>query len=280
MIYMILINDKFVARERAFVDIEDRAFQFGDGVYEVIRFYDKKFFKMAEHMKRLERSATEIKLNLPYSINEIEKNLTKLMTDCEEQSGNIYLQITRGATDRVHLFPENTNPDLYAYAMPFERPTENIKNGVKAHLTEDIRWNRCDIKSLNLLANVLAKQEAKENGCFESILHRDNIVTEGSSTNMFIVKDDIIYTHPANNFILNGITRIVVIETIKQNNMQIKEETFSVEDLLNADEVFLTSTTSEVTPIIQVDEAVISDGTPGPVTKKLIRLFENKIGVN
>ena len=277
---MILLNDDFIKREKTSINLEDRGFQFGDGVYEVIRYYDKKTFKMEEHLKRLQRSAKNIRLQLPYSIEKIKNNLEKLMKESDIKSGNIYMQITRGVAARIHPFPKKAQPTLVAYVTPFKRPLDNMENGVKAHLTEDIRWNRCDIKSLNLLANVLAKQEAVDNESFESILHRNGIVTEGSSTNIFITKNNVIHTHPANNFILNGITRLEVIKLAKENNIEVKEETFTVEDLLKADEVFLTSTTSEVTPIIQVDDIIISDGIPGPITKKLIDLFEQLINAD
>lgn len=277
---MILLNDVFIKRDETFIDIEDRGFQFGDGVYEGIRYYDKKAFKMEEHLERLQRSAKNIRLQLPFSIEKIKSNIEKLMKDSDINSGNIYMQITRGVAGRNHPFPKKTQSTLVAYIIPFDRPVDNMKNGVKAYITEDIRWNRCDIKSLNLLANVLAKQEAIDNNSFESILHRNDTVTEGSSTNIFIVKNNLIYTHPANNFILNGITRVEVIKLAKKNNLEVKEETFTVEDLLKADEVFLTSTTSEVTPIIQVDDIVINDGKPGPVTKKLVELFEQLISAN
>src|SRR5690625_1922009 len=276
---MILLNNKFIKREEVSIDIEDRGFQFGDGIYEVIRYYNKRSFKMEKHLQRLLRSAKSIRLKLPYSIEEIKNNLETLMENSEINSGYIYLQMTRGIAERNHLFPQNTEETLVAYTKPYERPIENMKNGVKAHLTKDIRWERCDIKSINLLANVLAKQEAVDHGCYESILHRNGFVTEGSSTNMFIVKDNVIYTHPANYFILNGITRMEVIEMAKLNGLALREETFTVDELLQADEVFLTSTNAEVTPIVQVDDTVIGNGKPGLVTKKLIELFEQLINV-
>src|SRR5690625_2023075 len=225
---------------------------------------------MDKHLQRLLRSAKSIRLKLPYSIEEIKNNLETLMENSEINSGYIYLQMTRGIAERNHLFPQNTEATLVAYTTPYERPVENMNNGVKAHLTKDIRWERCDIKSINLLANVLAKQEAVDHGCYESILHRNGFVTEGSSTNMFIVQDNVIYTHPANYFILNGITRMEVIKMAKLNGLAIREEAFTVDDLFQAEEVFLTRRNAELKPMVQFVDTFMGMGKQGLVTQKLI----------
>lgn len=270
---MILMNDQLLARDEIVIDIEDRGYQFGDGVYEVVRFYDGKCFKMAEHLERLERSLREIHVELPYPMVDIEANLTKLMEASNVATGNIYIQITRGVAPRIHHFPEGAKATVVAYVMEFGRPVQNMENGIRATLLRDIRWERCDIKSLNLLGNVLAKDKAKKLGCEEAIMYRDTFVSEGSSTNVFIVQDGVLWTHPANNFILNGITRLAVIELAEKLGIPVREEAFSKEALLAADEVFITSTTAEVTPVVQVDEHVYGDGKPGDVTKQLRDAF-------
>src|SRR5699024_719688 len=197
------------------------------------------------------------------------------------EDGIVYIQITRGVAQRVHNFPGNTTPTLVAYTIKLNKPIENIANGVKTKLVEDIRWLRCDIKSLNLLGNVLAKQKAKDSHCFEAILFRknlgakENIVTEGTSTNVFIVKDHIIYTHPTTSLILNGITRQKVLDLIANLSLQVMEETFSTEEITSADEVFITSTTDEITPVIQIDKVIINKGIPGPITKQIQKEFKN-----
>lgn len=166
---------------------------------------------------------------------------------------------------------------MIGYTRENPRPLENIEKGVKATFVEDIRWLRCDIKTLNLLGAVLAKQEAHEKGCYEAILHRDNIVTEGASTNVFGVKDGILYTHPANHLILRGITRDVVMDCAEEINMPVKEIPFTTYEALNMDELFVTSTTSEITPVIEIDGKPINDGKVGEWTRKLQKQFEAKI---
>jgi D-alanine transaminase len=273
----ILLQDKLIFRNEATVDIEDRGYQFGDGVYEVIKVYDGKPFYLNKHLDRLERSALEIKLALPFAIDVIRDNLLELVKETSLIEGHIYLQITRGTSERTHHFPTNTESVFVAYTKKTNRPISQQQNGIKTILTEDIRWLRCDIKSLNLLGNVLAKQQAKESGADEAIFHRGDTVTEGSSTNLFIIKDRIIYTHPANNLILNGITRDVCFEIIENSNYKINQETFSVKDLLAADEVFVTSTTMEIVPVVQIDNKLVGDGNPGIITRSLQSEFEEYI---
>lgn len=264
-------------REDVVVDIEDRGYQFGDGVYEVVRFYNKKMFQLKAHMERLERSANEIGIKLPYELEKLTDYINELMDQSETETGNVYIQVTRGNAPRNHPFPEKAEPNIVAYVIPYERPTANMENGIKATLLDDLRWLRCDIKSINLLGSVLAKEEANQKGCVEAILHRDFGVTEGSSTNIFIVKDKVLYTHPANNYILNGITRLVVIDLAKELGFSVKEEVFTKEALLEADEVFMTSTTAEITPIIEVDDKKIASGEVGEVTKQLQAAYEKLI---
>ncbi|HEX7064900.1 MAG TPA: D-amino-acid transaminase [Bacillales bacterium] len=274
---MILFQNQFVKREEAVVDIEDRGYQFGDGIYEVIRVYKGQFFGMEGHLERLVRSTAEIRMELPMSVDDLEQKLTELVKANELGDGFVYLQITRGAAPRAHHFPEVSETVLTAYTKEMARPLDQMKDGIQTVLVEDVRWLRCDIKSLNLLANVMAKQEAKEHDCAEAIFHRGDIVTEGSSSNLMIVNDGELRTHPANNLILNGITRKKVFELAENLGLGVNEQEFTVEELLNADEAFITSTTSEVTPVVQVDNARIGDGEPGTVTRKLQQAFEASI---
>jgi D-alanine transaminase len=265
----ILFQDNFIAREDAKVDIEDRGYQFGDGIYEVIKVYNGKPFTFIEHMKRLERSADELHLSLPYSVQQIEENILELIEKNQLVNGHVYLQITRGVSERVHNFPERSTSMLVAYTKEAGRPIKQHEHGIKTVLTDDIRWLRCDIKSLNLLGNVLAKQKAKDQGAVEAIFHRGETVTEGSSSNLFIVKDGIMYTHPKTNLILHGITRDVCIQLANNLDVQIVEKAFTIDELLQADEVMITSTTMEITPVVKVDEQDIANGYPGEVTKRL-----------
>ncbi|WP_042345237.1 D-amino-acid transaminase [Bacillus massiliigorillae] len=274
----VIWQGNIVDRMDVHVDIEDRGYQFGDGIYEVIRVYKGCLFTGKEHINRLYESASKVRLHIPYSFQQMVDMLTRLVKENELQNGSIYVQVTRGVSPRNHLFPPATvETILSAYTKEFSRPVETIYNGVKAKTVEDIRWLKCDVKSLNLLGNVLAKQSAYEAGCFEAIQHRIGMVTEGSASNIAIVVDGKVKTHPANHLILNGIVRQVMLQTCVSNHIQVDEAPFTLEDLMRADEIFMTSTTSEITPIVEVDGTIIGNGMPGPITKKLQSYYEEEI---
>lgn len=274
----VIVNGEFVERSQAKVDIEDRGFQFGDGVYEVIRVYNGKMFTADEHLERLHVSGEKIGLKIPYSVEELKVQLAELIIKNDLKLGTIYMQFTRGVSPRNHPFPAETIvPGFTANIKHVGRPSENMDNGVKALLKEDVRWLLCDVKSLNLLGNLLAKQKAVAAGCFEAIQHRGETVTEGSASNISIVKDGKVFTHPATNLILNGITRRVFLDLCERNQIPFAEEAFTLTDLSEADEVFLSSTTAEIMPIIQINDKPVGAGASGPVTKKLQELFQQEI---
>ncbi|RXT13656.1 D-amino-acid transaminase [Ammoniphilus sp. CFH 90114] len=275
---MILYNDRLVDREDVRIDIEDRGYQFGDGVYEVVSIYEGEIFRLQEHLTRFEYSANQIGITLPVTLEKLQDNLHKLIEHHQLSNGQIYFQVTRGYAPRNHPFPEESHPVLTGYVTRRPRPVESMKNGVAAIITEDLRWLRCDIKSLNLLGSVLAKQKAAEQGAFEAIQHRNGTVTEGSASNLFMVRDNKLYTHPLGNLILGGISRIVVLELAAKLNIEVIEAPFSLEELHQADELFLTSTTSEVMPIVTLDGKPVKNGTPGAVTKQLQEAFSALIG--
>jgi D-alanine transaminase len=275
---MILFGDKFVTREQVNIDLEDRGYQFGDGVYEVIRVYYGKPFYLKDHMERLKHSLEEISIPLPYSLERLEELLEELIRINQLQEGNIYLQITRGiSSPRNHLFPAEAKPVLTAYTIHADRPLELTEKGVSVITTEDIRWLRCDIKSLNLLPNVLAKQKAKEAGCFEALFVRNGVFTEGSSSNVFFVKGNELYTHPSNQLILHGITRKIILQIAEEKQIPVHFEALPVEELHSVDECFLTGTNAEVMPVIRIDEQKVGSGKPGPVTRLIQQQFEQKI---
>lgn len=272
-----LWNDQIIEDEKVVISKEDRAYQFGDGVYEVVKVYNGQFFTLDEHLDRLYASAEKIRIAIPYTKDKMAMLLNELMEKNEINTGHVYFQVSRGASPRNHLFPEGVQAVITGNAVENPRPEANFENGVKATFVEDIRWLRCDIKSLNLLGAVLAKQEAYEKGCYEAILHRGEIVTEGSSSNISIIKDGVFYTHPADNYILNGITRQVILKCAEEIGLPVKEVPFTKSDLLAADEIIVSSTTSEITPIIEVDGTVIGNGKRGEWTCKLQEQFNTKI---
>ena len=273
-----IMNGKLINRSEAKVDIEDRGYQFGDGVYEVIRVYNGKMFTVKEHLERFVKSSDSIGISFPSTLEQLKSLLEELINKNKLQLGIIYMQLTRGVAPRNHAFPsEEVTPTLTAYTKEIARPVGNMKNGVKTILTEDIRWLRCDIKSLNLLGNLLAKQKATEEGGYEAIQHRAENITEGSSSNIFIVKNGVVITHESDNLILKGITKDVILKVCFENNIPVEERAFTLEELAGADEVFLSSTVSEVMPIVQIRDKKVTEGLPGSITRKLQKLFEQEI---
>lgn len=274
----VIVDDKVLDRTEAKVDIEDRGYQFGDGVYEVIRVYNGKMFTGIEHLNRLAESAEKIRMKLPYSPEELLARMEELISKNEVETGTVYMQFTRGTSPRNHVFPgEEVATTFVAYTRKVPRPVDPMEKGVRAILDEDIRWLRCDIKSLNLLGNLLSKQKAAEAGCFEAILHRGETVTEGSHSNISIVKDGVVITHQADNHILNGISRQKVLEICRNEGIPFEERAYTLEELSSADEVFSSGTTVEVMPVVEVAGKPVGNGQPGPVTRKLQTLFKAEI---
>jgi D-alanine transaminase len=269
----VLVDGEIVARSEVKVDMEDRGYQFGDGVYEVINVYDGVLFTLDEHIERLYRSANEIGISINFERDHLKNDIRKLIQENDMKKGGLYLQVTRGVAPRTHQYQKDISSKMVAYPLPYKEMEETRSTGVTAITEQDLRWLRCDIKSLNLLYNIMIKQKAYEQGAFEAILIRDGVVTEGTSSNVFIIKDGTIYTHPATNLILNGITRQKLLEVYQENGWAFKEKSFSSLELMEADEVFVTSTTSEVVPVISIDGKTVNDGSPGSFTRKIQQAF-------
>ncbi|MBC2328194.1 D-amino-acid transaminase [Listeria booriae] len=275
----VLVNNQLIERVEAKIDIEDRGYQFGDGVYEVVRAYNGQFFTYEEHIDRLYASANKIDLVIPFEKAELRELLEGLLKANNIGTGNVYLQVTRGIqSPRNHVVPElPLEGVLTASASEVPRDTTLFEQGRKAILEEDVRWLRCDIKSLNLLGNTMAKNKAHQAGAFEAILHRGEEVTEGSATNAYIIKDGTLMTHAADNLILSGITRQVILKVARDIGVPVAETGFTLTDLATADEVFISSTTIEVTPIIEIDGKQVRDGKRGPITKKIHDAFTDEV---
>jgi D-alanine transaminase len=278
---MLYVDGKWVEPGEAAVQPEDRGYNFGDGIYEVVRIYQGRLYQWDAHMVRLYRSAREIRMTLPWSEAELTAIARQLLVKnniTPADDAILYLQITRGAAPRQHDIPaDGIKPVIMAFVRRKERPLKEMQTGISAKLVADIRWLRCDIKTLNLLGAVLVKQEAKDAGASDCILHRDGIVTECSAANLFAVKNGELYTHPANHLILHGITRQTVIDLAKQAEIPVHEVAFDTTFLQQADELFLTGTTSEVMPIITVDGQPVGSGQVGPMVRRLQELFEANI---
>lgn len=268
----VLWNDQIVDREAVKIDIEDRGYQYGDGIYEVIRIYNGRCFMLGEHMTRLESSAQKIKLTLPYTISQLTENLKLLVKTEGITEGEIYLQITRGiASPRNHEFPsaEAVKGVVTANVIPFERPLEIQHAGLSATVLPDERWLHCDIKSLSLLGNLLALDQAIEAGFDDALLQRDGFFTEASASNLWFVIDGIVYTHPDGRLVLPGITKMKVLQLCQQLEIAYREEPVPVDALSNVQECFLTNSVWEIVPIVNVDGKSVGNGTLGSITKRL-----------
>ncbi|WP_440603600.1 D-amino-acid transaminase [Bacillus sp. GB_SG_008] len=253
----ILFNGSIVntKEKEPMISLEERGLQFGDGVYEVFRLYDGKPHLLDLHLDRFFQSMEEIELEPPFTKEELISQLQQLIEKNQfKEDGNVYIQISRGVQPRNHLFELNLQPTYYANIVPFPRPTTLMEDGIKVTVTEDIRWHRCHIKSLNLLPNIMIKNKIAKEGYYEAILVRNGIVTEGCHSNFFIVKDGTLITHPANQFILYGITRHHVISLAKQLNIPVEERQFSLQEVYEAEECFFTATPIEIVPVTQIGE--------------------------
>lgn len=267
MAEIVYLNGNFIPKNEAFVSPEDRGFNFADGIYEVIKYYGGKPFRYADHMDRLRRSLREISIDFD-DLDQFEVVFQTLLEQngLAIQEAGVYLQISRGSHTRIHQFPENIKPTVYTTVFPFSSKWDQLENGVKVITTEDIRWLRCDIKSISLLPNVLAAEKAHEQNAVEAIFIRNGIVTEGSHSSFMAVKNGVVYTHPDSNLILPGITKIVIREICRENNIRLIEEGIPATELINMDEMMIIGTGSEVTPVVQMDESLVGNGKPGPVT--------------
>ena len=269
------LNGNIYELDDAKIGIQDRGFLFGDGVYDVIKIYNSKPFRLSAHLDRFERSSLAIKIDIPSSKKEIE-NITKLLIEKSNCSdGFIYMQVTRGCAPRDHFFPTGVTPTLLIYVLDIGfPPSKRDIEPTKCITLSDERWMNCHIKSTNLLPNILAIQKAKEAGAGEAILYRpDGIVTEGTRTNIFAVIDNNILTHPESSLILAGITRSIAIDIFHNNDIPFFEKAFNLEDFKKATEVWTTSTGLEITPVKSIDGIMIDEAVPGPVCRYIIEEF-------
>lgn len=267
---IIMTQGNFLHRDSLNFPFEERGLQFGDGVYEVIRIYQGEYYLLTDHVNRLYRSLAVIDLSINQSKKELIALLNELLIKNKiTNDAHVYLQVTRGSVARNPVYPEVNLPNIFAYVKDTPRPINQLNNGVTAITYPDERWNNCYIKSLNLLPNILAKQKAKEHDAYEAILHKDGDVTDCSFSNIFLIKDNMIFTHPANESILHGCIRNKVKNFSKNLEIPFHETIFTLTDIKSADELFLTSSINEILPIIEVDNNLISTGKPGELTKKL-----------
>ena len=273
---IIYLNGDFLSHEEAKLSPFDRGFLFADGVYEVIRTYNGNSFKFEDHLNRLKRSLTSI--NLEYDLTNL-KNIICSLIEKNSLLNNeclIYIQVTRGISfPRTHHFPESPKPTIFISVTKINDNKPNLTNGVNVITQEDLRWQRCDIKSISLLPSVLANQQANENGAAETILYGNGLITEGTHTNFFAIKNSMVFTAPEGNRILSGVTRKVVLELCMKLDIIVKEEFIKKDDLQTFEEFFITSTTKEILPVLKIGLFAVPGNKPGKLTVKLQHEFKN-----
>ncbi len=268
---IVYFNGTFMPKDEVCISPDDRGFLFADGVYEVICTWDGRLFRADTHFKRLTHSLEALRIPQP-DLAELRHVARSLLTrnGLDRAGASIYIQITRGAAVRGHAFPSTpVSPTIYASVGPYTPPWEEWEDGVSAILVPDIRWARCDIKSLALLPNVLASQRATEAGAYDAIQIRDGVITEGSHTSVCAVFSGGLVTHPLTHHILGGVTRDVILELCRKLEIPHSEYPILEERLHNAAEVMLLGTTSGVMPVIAIDGHPVGDGKPGPITRRL-----------
>ena len=270
----VYLNGEFLPAAEARISVFDRGFIFGDGIYEVIPVYGGRLFRLPHHLDRLDHSLNGIRLANPMSHQRWQAVLEELVQRNGRGDQSLYLQITRGVAERDHGFPPATEPTVFAMSKGLEAVSPELHAGVSALTIEDIRWKWCHIKAIALLPNILMRQQAIEQGAAEAIMLREGFVTEGTASNIFIVRDGRVQTPPKSNLLLPGITRDLVVELCRQNGVPCEEAAISEQQLRDADELWITSSTREILPVTHLDGGVVGDARPGPLWRKLIGLYQ------
>ncbi len=274
------VNGRYLPQSQAAVHIEDRGNQFADGVYEVMKVVGGRPSDGDRHLARLARSLASLRIEPPMSDAALLQVVMEVVRRNRLQEATVYIQISRGAAPRDHAFPQHAVPSLIVTAKRMKRPDPKAYDaGVRCITAPDIRWLKCEIKSVSLLPNVLARQQAREAGAYEAWLTREgDVVTECSASNCYIVDAaGVLRTHPLSPLILGGVTRSVVLELARREGIPVDERPFTVAELADAQEAILTSTSSWVMPVVQVGETVIGDGEPGPITRRLQAAYHRHV---
>ncbi len=269
----VYLNGSFLPLEDAQISVMDRGFLFGDSIYEVIPAYSGRLFRLPHHLERLSNGLQAIGMDNPMSENEWSSVLNRLIQQNPQLDQSVYLQVTRGpAEQRDHRIPETVRPTVFAMATPIKYdPTEN--EGIAAITLDDIRWRLCNIKATTLLANVLLKQQAKKADAVEAILIRNGEAMEGAASNLFVVSDGELITPPKSNYLLPGITRDLILELAVKNNIPHAERAIKEAELRTADEIWLTSSTKEIMPVITLDDNPVADAEPGVLFRQMSALY-------
>jgi len=276
----VYLNGEYLPLEQAKVSVLDRGFLFADGVYEMIPAYGGRLLRMQEHMQRLQNSLDAIRLKNPLSNKQWQEIIEKLLSDNpnrgEGDDKAIYLQVTRGvAAKRDHGFPQQITPTVFIMVNELKPVNkESLRAGVAAITLDDIRWKACNIKSISLLGNILLRQQAHDNNAAEAILINDGLVTEGAASNVFAVINNVLVTAPSGTRLLPGITRNLITELAAENNIPCEERDYTEDELLNASEIWFSSSTKEILPVVKLNGKPVANGKSGPIWEKMIDIYQ------
>lgn len=272
---IVYVNGQWLEEKEATVSFLDRGFVFADSIYEVLHIYNGKYFKLDLHIERMQNGLD--KLRIPFRAQDLVPVFEELLErNSGIAEGMLYAQVSRGTAPRAHGLPTLEEQTVVAYVKPVQPDRSIWEGGGRAIFVEDLRWHMCNVKTTGLLLNAMAKQDALDRGADDAFFVRGDVVTEATSSNLFIVKNGELRTHPNGPHILPGITRHVVIELAKKLGIPVKETTFGKDELLSADELFITGTISEVTPFVEVDGQTVGSGQVGPITRQLQEAFRQE----
>lgn len=273
---IVYLNGTYLPLEDARISVLDRGFLFADGVYEVIPAYGGHLLRLQEHLLRLQSNLDAIRMDNPLSNTQWQAILQRLLDENPGEDQSIYLQVTRGvAATRNHAFPEVVTPTVFVMTTQLSAVNkEQLRPGVAAITLDDIRWKACNVKSISLLGNILLRQQAHDKNAAEAILINDGKAVEGAASNVFMVKDGVLITPPTSHCLLPGITRDLILELAQNNQMPCAERDISAQQLATADEVWLTSSTREIMPVIELDGQPVANGEAGPIWEKMIDIYQ------
>jgi len=267
----VYLNGEYMPIDKACVPVLDRGFIFGDGIYEVIQVFNGYLFRLEDHLDRLDSSLRQVNIESPLS----REKWTKIIESLVEQNGgghqSVYLQITRGVAKRDHVSSESMTPTVYVMSTPADIPAK--PEPMTAITCDDNRWQRCDIKAIALLPNILLRQQAHAAGAWEAVLVRDDLVTEGAASNVFIVQSGLVKTPPKGPHLLPGITRDLILELLVENRISFQEADITAADLAHAEEIWLTSSVREIVPVVELDGEKVGLGKPGEIWDKVTDIF-------
>ena len=271
----VYLNGQFMPLAEAKVPVLDRGFVFGDGVYELVPVYSGKPFRLDDHLRRLQSSLDGIRLQNPHGVETWRALILRLIESQDFADQSIYIQVTRGVAPRDHAFPLNVSPSVFMFVQPLvPASAEQKAAGVCAVTAVDNRWLRCDIKAISLLANILLRQQAVDADCAETVMLRDGFLTEGAASNIFMVKQGVLLAPPPSNLMLTGVTYDVVLELAAANGIPHEIRGISEAEVRAADELWMTSSTKEIMPIVKLDGVAVGAGEPGPMARQMDALYQ------